>query len=68
MPMSAIKSLSRSVGLEMLADVPSPKEFIDENSMMGKAVNRDKPDAAQLRCSGRRQAGSLPGGSCGQPR
>ena len=52
MPMSAIRSLvPRSVGLETLADVPMPKNFIDENSMMGKTVNRDKPDSAQSRCS-----------------
>jgi hypothetical protein len=52
MPMSAIRSLvSRSVGLETLLDVPLPKHFIDENSMMGKAVNRDKPDSVQTRCS-----------------
>jgi hypothetical protein len=43
--------VSRSVGLETLADVPLPKNFIDENSMMGNAVNRDKPDSAQARCS-----------------
>ena len=52
MPMSAIRSLvSRSVGLETLVDVPMPKNFIDENSMMGKTVNRDKPDSAHSRCS-----------------
>ena len=47
MPLSAIQSLvSRSVGLEKLVDVPFPKHYIDENSMMGKAVNRDKPGSA----------------------
>jgi hypothetical protein len=47
----AIRSLVfRSVGLEALVDVPLPKNFIDENSMMGKAVNRDKPDSPQARC------------------
>ena len=52
MPLSAIRPLvSRSVGLEMLTDVPFPKDFIDENSMMGKAVNRDKPNSVQSRCS-----------------
>ncbi len=52
MPMSAIRSLvPRSVDLETLVDVPSPKNFIDEKSMMGKAVNCDKPDSAQARCS-----------------
>jgi len=52
MPLNAIRSLvSRSVGLEQLVDVPFPKHFIDENSMMGKAVNRDKPGSAPPRCS-----------------
>ena len=52
MPMSAIRSLvPRSVGLETLVDVPLPKNFIDENSMMGKAVNRDKPDSVQTQLS-----------------
>ena len=52
MPMSAIRSLvPRSIGLESLVDVPLPKNCIDENSMKGKAVNRDKPDSAQARCS-----------------
>ncbi len=52
MSMSAIRSLvSGSVGLETLVDVPWPKNFIDENSMMGKAIDRDKPDSAQARCS-----------------
>ena len=52
MPLSAIRPLvSRSVGLESLNDVQFPKDFIEENSMMGKAVNRDKPDSAQSRCS-----------------
>ena len=52
MPLSAIRPLvSRSVGLEMLTDVPFPKDFIDEKSMMGKAVNRDKPNSVQSRCS-----------------
>ena len=46
MPMLAIRSLvPRSVGLETLAYVPMPKNFIDENSMMGKTVNHDKPDS-----------------------
>ncbi len=50
--MSAIRSLvSRSVGLETLVDVPLPKILIDENSMMGKTVNRDKPVSVQARCS-----------------
>jgi hypothetical protein len=50
--MSAIRSLvPRSVGLETLVDVPLPKNFIDENSMMGKAVNRDKPDSVQTQLS-----------------
>ena len=55
MPLSAIRPLvSRSVGLELLNDVQFSKDFIEENrlnSMMGKTVNRDKPDSAQSRCS-----------------
>ncbi len=52
MPMSVMRSfVFRSVGLETLVDVPFPKNFIDENSMMGKAVNREKLDSAQARCS-----------------
>ena len=41
----------RSVGLQQqqqpLVDAPLPKNYIDENNMKGKAVNRDKPDSAQ---------------------
>ena len=44
MPISAIRSLvPRSVGLETRVNVPLPKNFIDENSMMGKTVNHDNP-------------------------
>jgi hypothetical protein len=51
--MFAIPSfIFRSVGLETLFDVPLPKHLIDENSMLGKAVNSNKPDSAQARCSG----------------
>ena len=39
MPLSAIRPLvSRSVGLESRNDVQFTKDFIEENSMMGKAV------------------------------
>ncbi len=56
MPMSAVRSIvPRSVGLETLVDVPLPKNFIDENSMMGKTVNHDKPVSAQDRCSAPRK-------------
>jgi hypothetical protein len=45
MPLPAIRSLvSRSLGLESLDEVPFPKNFIDENIRLGKAINRDKPD------------------------
>jgi hypothetical protein len=49
--LSAIQSrVPRSVGLETLVDAPLPKIFIDQNSMMGETVNRDKPVFTQARC------------------
>ena len=52
MDLNALRSLvSRSVGLEYLNDAPFPKNFIDENIRMGKAVNRDKPGPAPIRTS-----------------
>jgi hypothetical protein len=52
MPMSATRSLVPcSVDLETLVDVPLPKNFIDENSIMGITVNRNKPVSTQAQCS-----------------
>ena len=46
--LSAIQSVvPRSV--ETLVDAPLPKNFIDQDSMMGETVNRDKPVFAQAR-------------------
>ncbi len=34
-----------------MVDVTLPKSFVNENSMMGKEVKRDKPDSFQTQCS-----------------
>ena len=45
---TAIRSLvPSSVGLETLVDVPSPKNSVDENSMLGNTAICEKPISAQ---------------------